>query len=264
MRTTILVGLALGSGPYGPCKSRIVAALQSASLPGFRRRWRRAVVAFGLTAPLALASAAAPSGLRPVVAAPDAPQRYAAWRMTEGLEPERLACDVVWPEALLCLRVWEDGGRRWASTRDLERWGIGLPAARASLAEAARTHVESAPLVPIEGMAAKYLRLADGDGWAAAGLLRPDLLAERLGGLPLRVAIPSQGVMVAWRAQGPEVDKVMAVGVRELFEQQPQPVTPKVYQWDGARWAPFGEAVPDGGGAKPAPAPEPASGERPR
>jgi secreted Zn-dependent insulinase-like peptidase len=40
--------------PYGPGKSRTVAALQSATLPGFRRRWRRAVVAFGLTAPLAL------------------------------------------------------------------------------------------------------------------------------------------------------------------------------------------------------------------
>lgn len=190
------------------------------------------------------AAAGAPEGLRPVAASPDTPQRYAAWRAAEGKAPEALACEVLWPEALVCLRVWEDGKRRWASSADLARWGVDLPAARQALAEAAARHVRSAPFVPIDGMEARYLRIADGDGWAAAGLLRPDLLAERLGGLPLRVAIPADSVLVAWRDQGPEVDKVMAVGVRELFERQPGPVTPKVYQWDGTRWTPFGQAVP--------------------
>jgi hypothetical protein len=57
--------------PYGPGKSRTVAALQSATLPGFRRRRRRAVFAFGSTAPLALVLVAAACAGRPPAGQPE-------------------------------------------------------------------------------------------------------------------------------------------------------------------------------------------------
>lgn len=204
-----------------------------------------------------VAAAAVPDGLRPVVAAVDAPERYNVFRMTEGQDPAALACETLWPEAtLLCLRVWEGGKRRWVVDGDLGRWGIAFQAARDRLAAGAADKISAAELVPIDGMPASYLRLVDGDGWAAAGVLRPDLVAARLGGGPIRVAVPSENVLLAWRADaGPEVDRVMAIGVRELYEKQPPAVSPKVVSWDGARWIPYGEAVP-AAAAPTAPAPK--------
>ena len=45
----------------------------------------------------------------------------------------------------------------------------------------ARAKVAAASWVPVEGTTDRYLRLVDGDGWAAAGLLVPDAVAARLG-----------------------------------------------------------------------------------
>ena len=97
-------------------------------------------------------------------------------------------------------------------------------------------------------MTASYLKLVDGDGWAAAGALRPDLLAEKVGGLPLRMAMPAEGVLLAWKGGEAEVDRVMAVGVKEMYDQLPGAVSPRIVTWDGAKLAPYGQAVP-----KPAP-----------
>jgi hypothetical protein len=154
---------------------------------------------------------------------------------------------VLWPgEARLCLTsiFGEPAVRRVATGADLDRWGVDLATAKARLSEGAAAQVAKAVTVPIAGMEpASWLRLQDPNGWAAAGVLRPELLAERLGGLPIRVAVPAAGVLVAWRTEDPEVDRVMAVGVRELHEQQGGPVTDHVWQWDGRSWTPFGRAV---------------------
>jgi len=49
---------------------------------------------------------------------------------------------------------------------------------------------------------------------------------------------------VDWGAGTPELDHVMAVGVREMYDQLDEAVSPMVHTWDGARWHAFGEAKP--------------------
>ncbi|MEQ1502962.1 MAG: hypothetical protein ABMB14_12065, partial [Myxococcota bacterium] len=138
---------------------------------------------------------------------------------------------------------------------DLRAWTVSAGDLRATVATRSDAAVAGAELVPIAGMNASYLRLVDADGWAAAGALRPELVAARLGGGAIRVAVPAQSVLVAWRVGDPAIDTVMAVGVRELFEQQPGPVSPKIHTWDAGRWTPFGEAVPKEPVAAPVPSP---------
>jgi hypothetical protein len=36
----------------------------------------------------------------------------------------------------------------------------------------------------------------------------------------------------------------MAVGVRELYDEQDGSVSPYIFAWDGKKWTPFGEAKP--------------------
>ena len=193
----------------------------------------------------ALGGEPASANLRPVAADTDAPVRFAAWRASSGLSPETLACEPTLPKAvLLCFRVWEKGSRRWVTVQDLQRWGTDLPKVRAALADQARAKIAAAPLVPVDGAAQSYLRLVDGDGWAAAALLVPDAVAARLGGAPVRVSIPAEGVLLAWKAAGPELDRILAVGARELYDTQSGSVSPSIFTWDGRVWMTFGEAVP--------------------
>ena len=189
---------------------------------------------------------AAPDGLRPVVGSVDVGERFVRWLGEQGLAPEHLVCEPVWPEvAQLCFRVWDQGKRRWVVGHDLGTWGVDEPGLRAAVTPLAEAHLKQAELVPIGGMTTSYLRLVDGDGWAASGLLRPDLLVARLGGGPIRVAVPADSVLISWKAQGEEVDRIMAVGVRELYDSaRTGAVSPKVVTWDGLKWESFGEARP--------------------
>lgn len=171
--------------------------------------------------------------LRPVATSPQA--------VNGVTEP---VCAPLWPGAvLLCFRIWEDGARRWVTRADAERWNVGSGQLTTSVRANAAAHVARAELMPVEGTDAFYLRLVDGD-WAAAGVLAPDAVAARLGGGPVRMAVPAEGVFVAWKAGDADLDKIMAVGVRELFDQTPGPVSPRVFLWDGVRWTPFGQANP--------------------
>jgi hypothetical protein len=187
--------------------------------------------------------------LRPVVVSTDTPERVAAWRALEGRSPDALACiDGPTRAHLVCLRVWEGPRRRWVLASDVASWGRSGADLLRGASAGAPAAVARAELVPIDGTPDRYLRLLDPDGWAAAGLLRPDLLVARLGGGPVRVAIPAEGVLLAWPARQPaaasELDRVMAVGVREWFDRGTAPVSPLVLTWDGATWSTFGEAVP--------------------
>ncbi len=193
----------------------------------------------------ALGAAPPADRLRPVLVSTDTPEGYASWRAARSLAPDPLACETVWAGTnLLCFRLWEGQKRRFVLASDLAAWQVPITDLHTSVGRHAAEHVARAELVPIEGTEASWLRLLDGDGWAAAGLFRPDLVADRLGGLPVRVAVPVEGALVAWRAQGEEIDRIMAVGVREIFEKGPAEVSPRIWSWDGKMWLPYGEAVP--------------------
>jgi hypothetical protein len=187
----------------------------------------------------------------------DAPTQYNAWLASKGTTSteQGLACQVLWPEvARLCFRVWEEDRRRWVTTADLSAWSTDTAVLRTLVTEAAAKRLGALQeMVPIVGMKdARYLRLRDGDGWAAAGVLLPQTL-EALVGRPLRIAVPSEGVLVAWKGGNPAIDQVMAVGTREIFDAAEEPsVSPMAHGWEEGRFKPFGEAKPQSDEPEPA------------
>jgi hypothetical protein len=186
-----------------------------------------------------------PEGVRPVVVPIDAPSQYAAFLKSKGESASPLACRTLWEGySLLCFRVWERKVRRWVTVDDLEAWSVTVGDLETAVAVRAREMVSTGvEAVAVDGMTSTYLRLTDGDGWAASGGLVPEGLTKRLG-IPFLAAIPAEGVFVAWAHGDPELDHVMAVGVRELYDEQPGGVSPFVHAWDGQKWLPFGEAKP--------------------
>ena len=81
------------------------------------------------------------------------------------------------------------------------------------------------------------------DGFDAAGWLFPRKL-EQIAGGPVLVAQPSRGMFCFWLKSDGAVHKNMAVGIKEAFKTSKNPVSSKVYQWDGRKWLVWGEAVP--------------------
>lgn len=193
-----------------------------------------------------------PAGLRLVAASENTPDAHAQWRAARGESVDPLACARVWPGyAQVCLRVWEpaDGAkrrRRWVTEGDLTRWKVTLPDALSDLVEAGTAHLAAAVERPIVGLGGRYLELQDADGWEAVALLDPAPLVARLGGAPIAVALPQEGVLLAWKPGQPEQDLAMAVGVRELAVGEGR-VTDVVFGWDGRVWAPYVVAQPSPG-----------------
>lgn len=190
--------------------------------------------------------AGVPDGLRPVIAPIDAPAQYRSFVGRARGADAQLACDELWKDAsLLCFRVWENGRRRWVTHADLRAWGVTLQQLRETVSLRAPSHLDLEQR-PIADMEAHWWVLRSGDGWDAAGVLAPARVAEVLGGGGLRAATPAEGVFVVWRAGDREVDHVMTVAVRELFDRaQPGGISPLVHTWDGRSWSPFARAVPE-------------------
>ena len=208
------------------------------------------ILGLGLATTVGAASLPA-DRLRPSLVAVDTPDRYALWRAQHALPADEPVCEVAWTStALLCYRVWEGDERRFVLSSDLAAWGATVADLHAIVARAAEAHLAQAVLVPVEGTPQSYLQLLDGDGWSAAGVLRPDLVVARLGGGPVRMAAPVQGALLAWRSEGADLDRIMAVGVKEIHDRGPQSVSPHVWEWNGKVWLPFGEAVPSTPGSQ--------------
>ncbi|MCB9678396.1 MAG: hypothetical protein H6737_25055 [Alphaproteobacteria bacterium] len=192
-----------------------------------------------------LALAAIPEGLRPAPAPADAPEAFAkAFPKRPGL-----ACATLLPEhALLCFRVWEEGKRRWVTEADLTTWGTTIEGLRVHVAAKAVEVLKTEPTPQaIVDMPAGYHELRDGDGWAVAPLLQAEALAQKLHGEGTRVALPRSTVFLAWKPGDAELDRVMAVAVREMYDQADDAVTPMVHVLEGGRFVPFAQAKPTGG-----------------
>ena len=58
------------------------------------------------------------------------------------------------------------------------------------------------------------------------------------------MAIPRSGVALAWPSGSSELDKVMAVAVREMYDAAEDSVTPMVHVWREGQFVPFGVANP--------------------
>ncbi len=191
---------------------------------------------------LGLAQAAVPEGVRPAVAPVNVQERYDRYLEQKGLGPAPLACEAPIADALrLCFKVWEGEHRRWVVQSDLTTWGVSQTDLREAVVKRAEDALnQQMTAVMVSGATKTYLQLADGDGWAAAGLLAPQTLLERVA-QPL-MAIPRTSVMVAWPAGDAELDLMMAVGIKEMRDGSRDPVSGLVLRWNGKQWVAFAEA----------------------
>ncbi len=191
-----------------------------------------------------LAVAAARAGWDPGLEPADVADQYRAFAVSKGRKGEatELVCRPFAEATVLCYSR-DDGKKRVYATR-----AAGVDAG-ALEAQSRGTDAEAlACLVPVvpEGTTRSYLACTRGDGRDHVPLLHPDALAARVG-KTFVAAAPARGVLVVWTPGDAEFDKLMAVGVRRMFEGMPDPVSPLVYRWDGGHWVTWGQAreLPD-------------------
>ena len=184
--------------------------------------------------------------VRPFAATKETLERFARWQREHGSTPVAPLCQpLVVPEIQLCFRVWEGDRRRWVTAADGARWGVTPELLERHVRGDCAEYVARAEGRVVEGDAKRYVLLADGDGWAVGGFLCPDALRGPLSGATaFRAALPAEGVLLAWPAGDLDLDRIMAVAAREIAEGQPNPLTPQVMHYDGARWQAYGRAVP--------------------
>lgn len=201
----------------------------------------------GLLLWVAVAGSAVPEGVLPEVHVAALPEAWQQRAVARGEPPPALACRPWAEELVLCFTVPDGETRRYVTTRDLAAW----EADAAALEAAAVAHVvaglgPSRPQeVRVEGDPRTYLLSAEGDGLDQAGLFHPEALAARFGGQPFAVGVPARGVLIAFPLGDPELERIVAVGIRRAFESLEDPISPLVFTWSGGQWVPWGEARPD-------------------
>lgn len=200
-------------------------------------------------APKKNAAPSEPPALWPMAAPADIVGRFretAALAKAKGAAAE-LACRLVAESLSLCFVKGDGSELDYVTQADLGAWGLDLAAVEALARANARAGIEAGrpARTPVEGMSGVYWLSAEADGRDAAGLLFPDLLAG-IAGSPVVVGVPAQGALLFWVPGDRELDQVMAVGVRRIHDSSAQPVSSKIYRWDGDHWVVWGEAVPEG------------------
>lgn len=158
-----------------------------------------------------------------------------------------LTCRLLAENLSLCFVKGDGSDLDYVTKADLGAWGLDLAGVEALAAAAARSGLEGGrpARAAVEGMSGVYWATAEADGRDAAGLLFPDQL-QAIAGQPVVVGVPAQGALLFWVPGDKVFDQIMAVGVRRMYEQSGQKVSPQIYQWDGAKWLVWGEAVPAG------------------
>ncbi len=205
---------------------------------------------------LSASSAQVPEGVLPLV---ERASIQVAWSEAaramgaEGLAAV-VACRPFAEDLVLCFTAPEGDGQRMVTQSDLEAWQTDLAGLEGSAASAvlAGLTAERPQQVPVEGDARTYLLSAEGDGLDQAALFAPERLAERCGEQGCAVGIPARGVLVAFPLGDRELETIVAVGIRRLWESLEDPITPVAYRWNGEAWSVWGEAKPSGGVSKPA------------
>lgn len=202
--------------------------------------------------------AAPPQGVLPLVDKLGLQISWSERARAGGAEGEAavLACRTFAEELALCFTVPDGASRRMVTLHDLGSWQVDLAALEAVALEAAVAGVTPTRPQPVqvEGDTREYLLSAEGDGLDQAGLFDPVALQARFGGGDFAVGIPARGVLIAFPRGDRELETIVAVGIRRLWETVDEPITPKIYTWSGEAWVVWGQATP-GGGEAPAPSP---------
>ena len=184
-----------------------------------------------------------PVSVRPSIVGTDVEAQYLEVARSGTVPTAPMVCEDFWTDqARLCFRLVNGKRREWVTSTHLETWGVDFASLKSTVINRAKSHVtQQLKSVPIGGMEQTYFAATNVDGWASAVLLLPEQL-RRVGTQNVLVAVPAHGVVLAWEGGHPEVDKVLAVGVREIYESRAGSVSAMIYRWTGTEWAPFGEA----------------------
>lgn len=195
-----------------------------------------------------VALAQPPGTIRPVITSVDAPEKFIQWQTDSGIEtPSDLACEpLLEGEALLCLRLWRGAKRHWVSKQDLAEWGTTYSDVRQSLEGEIQSPADfGLERKKVADMASYYWLLSHGDGNVAQAMMAPSQLSRVLGEKPFLASVPAEGVLFLWEQGSPVLDHVMAVAVREVFDDAERPVSPVILAWDGTQWFKYGRARKD-------------------
>ena len=178
---------------------------------------------------------------------PDLPSQFAAAALEAGRvgDSVAMACQILAEGVPLCFRVESEGKREWFSLAEASAWGLTLE----TLGQAVVVSSEKNPLVEknvVDG--GHWWQVEAKDGRESFIFLNPTWL-DRVGDLAV-VAMPAAGVVIAWQSGDDANDKIMAVGVRALYDQAEAPVTPKIFRHSDEGWTVWGELVPEVAPAK--------------
>jgi hypothetical protein len=186
-------------------------------------------------------SLAAAPAVTPLLAPPDVLEQ------AKALGPKGdFACEPLWPGdgPWLCFLApgAKKGTSRWVTRRDLANWKVDFAVLRS------RAVADSAGKVQLHAQDVKdspgRSYWTQDDAWAAAGFLAPEKVAGVVGTTPMFAAVPTSGAALFWPSGDADTDKVMAIGVHEMFEQLDNGVSPLIFQWDGKKWTAYAEAKP--------------------
>jgi hypothetical protein len=194
---------------------------------------------------IGLAQAGGPGSLGLVPEAPEIVAAYAAKAKAEGRTgpATRVDCRPAFDGLLFCLTSVQQGRWTYANQANLDEWGLSSAEAHSRAAQDLRRLPLADRLSPqsVEGVPGSYRAGQLDDGREASVLLAPEDLARLLGGPPV-VAVPAQGAVIAWVPGNPLLDKVVAVGVRKMFDASKHPVSSRIYRWTPDGWQVWGEA----------------------
>jgi hypothetical protein len=190
------------------------------------------------------AAASQPAAVDPGLEASDVSAQYASWarkNRVRGAAAE-LACLPFLSTAQLCFTHVVGDRRVYYTAADTQ-------APMTLLKEAAGDEASAISLLApayVDGFSPRYFSVS-GEPRAHAALLFPEALEQRLGGKCV-VGIPARGVLLAWVPGDLDFDKVMAVGVKKLYDSLPNAVTSVLYTFDGTSWVVWGEALEEPAG----------------
>lgn len=195
----------------------------------------------------ASAPSAGPPEIRPIAAPADQASRFLALADEVGVtgEAAQQICTLLSEQLSLCYVKGDGASLDYVTAADLRAWNMDNAALDAlARQEALAGFTEGRPSPnAVEGMEGTWWLSAEADGLDAAGLLYPERLTQIAGATPV-VAIPAQGALLFWVPGDAELDKVMAVAARRIYDSADQKVSPLIYIWSEDHWRVWGEAKP--------------------
>lgn len=179
------------------------------------------------------------TGPDPGLESGDVVEQFAAWAKKKKLKgpAAQLVCMPFADPLQLCFTKLTGEIRSYYTAAD-GKTAAELLALGVGDEEAAITPLEASY---VDGFAQRYF-LVTGQARAHTALLFPDALERKVGGKCV-VGAPAEGVLVAWVPGDLDFDKVMAVGVKRMFDTLPNAVSPVLYTYDGRSWVQWGEAT---------------------